>query len=73
MKQVSVFYFLPFLFSYLYFILFFICCVDTKKEHKCMVRLLTMALGMDENKAEILLSPTKDTSSAIINEYFTNE
>lgn len=38
-----------------------------------MVRLLTMALGMDENKAEILLSPTKDTSSDIISEYFTNE
>lgn len=29
------------------------------KEHKCMVRLLTMALGMDEDKADIILSPTK--------------
>lgn len=29
------------------------------KEHKCMVRLLTMALGMDEEKADIILSPTK--------------
>lgn len=31
-----------------------------EKEHKCMVRLLTMALGMkDENRAENLLSPKK--------------
>ncbi|XP_055541042.1 SWI/SNF-related matrix-associated actin-dependent regulator of chromatin subfamily A containing DEAD/H box 1 homolog [Wyeomyia smithii] len=35
---------------------------DKKEEHKCMVRLLTMALGMDENKAETILmnkSPKK--------------
>ncbi|XP_053694435.1 SWI/SNF-related matrix-associated actin-dependent regulator of chromatin subfamily A containing DEAD/H box 1 homolog isoform X2 [Sabethes cyaneus] len=35
---------------------------DKKEEHKCMVRLLTMALGMDENKAETILkndSPRK--------------
>ncbi|KAJ6648406.1 Enhancer trap locus like 1 (Etl-1) [Pseudolycoriella hygida] len=32
---------------------------DSVKEHKCMVRLLTMALGMDEEKADIILSPTK--------------
>lgn len=57
----------------IYTVLFFLN-LDAKKELKCMVRLLTMALGMDENKAEILLSPTKDTSSSsIINEYFTNE
>lgn len=34
------------------------------KEHKCMVRLLTMALGMDEDKADIILSPTKTTTAA---------
>ncbi|XP_055643899.1 SWI/SNF-related matrix-associated actin-dependent regulator of chromatin subfamily A containing DEAD/H box 1 homolog [Toxorhynchites rutilus septentrionalis] len=36
---------------------------DKKEEHKCMVRLLTMALGMDENKAETILkneSPKKN-------------
>lgn len=36
---------------------------DDKQEHKCMVRLLTMALGMDEERAETLLkngSPSKD-------------
>ncbi|XP_058819830.1 SWI/SNF-related matrix-associated actin-dependent regulator of chromatin subfamily A containing DEAD/H box 1 homolog [Topomyia yanbarensis] len=35
---------------------------DKKEEHKCMVRLLTMALGLDENKAETILkndSPQK--------------
>lgn len=32
---------------------------NSVKEHKCMVRLLTMALGMDEDKADIILSPTK--------------
>ncbi|XP_055594161.1 SWI/SNF-related matrix-associated actin-dependent regulator of chromatin subfamily A containing DEAD/H box 1 homolog [Uranotaenia lowii] len=30
--------------------------VDKKEEHKCMVRLLTLALGMDENKAETILA-----------------
>ncbi|XP_058445908.1 SWI/SNF-related matrix-associated actin-dependent regulator of chromatin subfamily A containing DEAD/H box 1 homolog [Malaya genurostris] len=38
-----------------------------KKEHKCMVRLLTMALGMDENKAETILkndSPQKQREEA---------
>lgn len=35
-----------------------------EKEHKCMVRLLTMALGLkDENRAENLLSPTKTIST----------
>ncbi|XP_062545475.1 SWI/SNF-related matrix-associated actin-dependent regulator of chromatin subfamily A containing DEAD/H box 1 homolog [Armigeres subalbatus] len=37
--------------------------VDKKEEHKCMVRLLTMALGMDKNKAETILkneSPKKN-------------
>lgn len=37
--------------------------LDKKEEHKCMVRLLTMALGMDENKAETILmndSPKKN-------------
>lgn len=37
--------------------------VDKKEEHKCMVRLLTMALGMDQNKAETILkneSPKKN-------------
>nr|XP_029714605.1 SWI/SNF-related matrix-associated actin-dependent regulator of chromatin subfamily A containing DEAD/H box 1 homolog isoform X2 [Aedes albopictus] len=37
--------------------------VDKKEEHKCMVRLLTMALNMDENKAETILkneSPKKN-------------
>lgn len=29
---------------------------DNAKEHKCMVRLLTMALGMDDKSAESLLS-----------------
>ncbi|XP_065093600.1 SWI/SNF-related matrix-associated actin-dependent regulator of chromatin subfamily A containing DEAD/H box 1 homolog [Ochlerotatus camptorhynchus] len=36
---------------------------DKKEKHKCMVRLLTMALGMDENKAETMLmneSPNKN-------------
>lgn len=36
---------------------------EKKEEHKCMVRLLTMALGMDENKAETILmneSPKKN-------------
>lgn len=30
---------------------------DEVQEHKCMVRMLSMALGMDSNKAETLLSP----------------
>lgn len=33
---------------------------DIEQDHKCMVRLLTMALGMkDENKAESMISPVK--------------
>ncbi|KAG4070909.1 hypothetical protein HA402_011135 [Bradysia odoriphaga] len=36
---------------------------NSVKEHKCMVRLLTMALGMDEEKADIILSPTKPTKA----------
>lgn len=36
---------------------------NSAKEHKCMVRLLTMALGMDEEKADIILSPTKPTNA----------
>ncbi|KXJ70348.1 hypothetical protein RP20_CCG024025 [Aedes albopictus] len=42
---------------------FFSKGVDKKEEHKCMVRLLTMALNMDENKAETILkneSPKKN-------------
>lgn len=35
------------------------------KEHKCMVRLLTMALGMDEEKADIILSPTKPAVAGV--------
>lgn len=31
---------------------------EVKEEHKCMVRLLTMALGMDEKKAETMISPS---------------
>lgn len=33
--------------------------VDSKEEHKCMVKLLTMSLGMDTRTAEVLLSPQK--------------
>ena len=34
-----------------------------EQEHKCMVRLLTMALGMkDENRAENMISPKKKAS-----------
>lgn len=34
--------------------------VDAKEQQKCMVRLLTMSLGLDSKDAEVLLSPTKD-------------
>lgn len=38
---------------------------NTEQEHKCMVRLLTMALGMkDESKVENMLSPQKMVASA---------
>lgn len=37
---------------------------DSEVDHKCMVRLLTMALGMkDENRAESMLSPVKKMST----------
>lgn len=37
---------------------------NTEQEHKCMVRLLTMALGMkDENKVESMLSPIKGSGT----------
>lgn len=39
---------------------------NTEQEHKCMVRLLTMALGMkDENKVESMLSPIKGNGTNI--------
>lgn len=40
---------------------------NSVKEHKCMVRLLTMALGMDEDKADIILSPTKPANAGAKN------
>ena len=40
-----------------------IITVDTAEEHKCMVRLMKMALGFTEKTAEVLLSPTKNGSS----------
>lgn len=40
---------------------------NSVKEHKCMVRLLTMALGMDEEKADIILSPIKSADASIKN------
>lgn len=33
---------------------------NTQEDHKCMVKLLTTALGFDKNKAENLLSPTAE-------------
>lgn len=38
--------------------------VEKQEEMKCMVRLLTMALGMDEKRAENLLSPTSTKNTA---------
>lgn len=38
--------------------------VEAKEEHKCVVRLLTMALGMDADKAEHLVSPASQTKKA---------
>lgn len=38
---------------------------SNEQDHKCMVRLLTMALGMkDENKAESMISPVKKISTS---------
>lgn len=37
--------------------MFIFLLVEAKEEHKCVVRLLTMALGMDESRAEHMLSP----------------
>lgn len=38
---------------------------DVEQDHKCMVRLLTMALGMkDENKVENMISPVKKLSTS---------
>lgn len=37
--------------------------MDTAEEHKCMVRLMKMALGFTEKTAEVLLSPTKNGST----------
>lgn len=38
---------------------------NVEQDHKCMVRLLTMALGMkDENKAESMISPVKKMSTS---------
>lgn len=37
---------------------------DEVQEHKCMVRMLSMALGMDSNKAETLLSPTSQMAKS---------
>lgn len=34
--------------------------MDTAEEHRCMVRLMKMALGLNEQQAEAFLSPTKD-------------
>lgn len=38
---------------------------DSEEEHKCVVRLLTMALGKDETRIETLLSPVKKPSANI--------
>jgi hypothetical protein len=38
--------------------------VDSAEEHKCMVRLMKMALGYSEKAAENLLSPTKNGASS---------
>jgi hypothetical protein len=38
--------------------------VDSAEEHKCMVRLMKMALGFNEKAAEVLLSPSKNHASA---------
>lgn len=37
----------------------FLILVDTAEEHRCMVRLMKMALGLNEQTAEAFLSPTK--------------
>lgn len=34
--------------------------MDSAEEHKCMVKLMKMALGYSEKAAEALLSPTKN-------------
>lgn len=34
--------------------------MDSAEEHKCMVRLMKMALGFTEKAAEAFLSPTKN-------------
>lgn len=41
--------------------------VDITKDQKCMVRLLAMTLGINEEKAEIILSPQKN-SMALTND-----
>lgn len=33
---------------------------EAKEEHKCVIRLLTMALGTNETRAEHMISPTHD-------------
>lgn len=37
--------------------------MDSAEEHKCMVRLVKMALGYSEKAAEALLSPTRNGTS----------
>lgn len=45
--------------------------VDTQEEHRCMVRLMKMSLGLNEQTAEAFLSPTKaqPTSLHAANDY----
>lgn len=43
--------------------IYFLSTVDSAEEHKCMVRLMKMALGYSEKAAEALLSPCKNGTS----------
>ena len=38
--------------------------MDSAEEHKCLVRLMKMALGFNEQAAEAFLSPSKNGTSS---------
>lgn len=42
--------------------------VDTAEEHRCMVRLMKMSLGLNEKTAEAFLSPSKSQPTPLVDE-----
>jgi hypothetical protein len=42
--------------------------VDTQEEHRCMVRLMKMSLGLNEQTAEAFLSPTKTQPAPLVDD-----